>query len=50
MYETYLLIGKTIGDHIHDFKIINNHMTKSKSGVSCKFLIHVFYSSKRNIR
>ena len=42
MYETY--IGKTIGDHIHDFKTrMNNHITDGRIGVStCKFPIHVF--------
>ena len=46
MYETY--IGKTIGDHIHDFKTrMNNHITDGRIGVStCKFPIHVFNQNK----
>ena len=49
MYETY--IGKTIGDHIPRFKIMNNHNTESRSWVStCKFPIHVFNCIKRNHR
>ena len=50
MYETYT--GKTTGDQIHGFKTrMNNHITKSRSGVStCKFPIHVFNSIKRNNR
>ena len=48
MYETY--IGKTVGNHIHSFKIrMHNHNTESRSGIStCKFLIHVFNYIKRN--
>ena len=48
MYETY--IGKTIGDHIHGFKVrTNNHITESRSGVStCQFPIHIFNCIKRN--
>ena len=48
MYETY--IGKTIDDHIHDFKtLMNSHITETRSGVSTySFPIHVFNCSQIN--
>ena len=48
MYETY--IEKTTGDHIQGLKTkMNNHITKSRSGVStCKFPIHVSNCSQIN--
>ena len=47
MYETY--IGKTIGDHIHGFKIRMNNITESRRGVStCKFPTHVFNCNQIN--
>ena len=51
MCKTYTS-NYTINDHIHVFKTkINNHITKSASGVSkCKLHIHAFNSIKRNNR
>ena len=49
MYETNIV--KTICNHIHGFKTMNNHITESRSGVSmCKFPIHVFNCIKRSNR
>ena len=46
MYETYL--GKTVGNHIHDFKIrMINYITENRRGLSTsKFPIHVLIAVK----
>ena len=50
MYE--ICIEKTIGNHIHGFKIrMDNHITESSRGVSTsKFPIRVFNCSQINNR
>ena len=46
MYEAYF--GKTVGNHIHGFKIrMNNHITENRRGLSTsKFPIHVLIAVK----